>query len=135
MVFRPLGWICQSRPSGRGTGRDREIEFLSPSLSTQLIGRDSEIAPTVGARFPRPMTFRPLVWICQSSPSGRGVGRDREIPPTVRRVRIAHQPWRPPFPARWRLVRWSGFANPDGADAVRVGIGRLNFYRLRYPLS
>ena len=33
------------------------------------------------------------------------------------------------------FVRWSGFVNPDRAGAGRVGIGRLNFYRLRYPLS
>ena len=48
MAFSSLVWICQSSPSGRGTGR--EIEFLSPSLSTQLIGRDSEIPPA-GSRF------------------------------------------------------------------------------------
>ena len=49
MAFSSLVWICQSSPSGRGACRDREIEFLSPSLSTQLIGRDLEIAPTYHA--------------------------------------------------------------------------------------
>ena len=75
------------------------------------------------------MGFRLLGWICQSSPSGRGAGRDSEIAPTVS-----------------FFVRWSGFVNPDRAVAQSsrhtpyavaspVQIRRWDFYRTHYPFA